>query len=133
MSQNRVQFLSAKWFAQIPVHARLQALFAFAGQRVRRESNDAGTILRTPPPMNFPARFPTVQLRHLHIEQEHVVVAALKSLQHLAPVYGKIGLVAGIQQDQSSNLPINLVIVRQQDAQGFQSRLGACFGRGRLL
>ena len=79
-------------------------------------------------------RFVAVHHRHLHIHQDGVVIALLRPAHHVhrvGAVRGGFHLEASLLQDHLGNLPVQLVVLHQQDPLPAKIRLGP--GGGLLL
>ncbi len=107
-------------FADVVGHPRSQTPLLLTFERVGRERDDRDgkcilhhESLALP---NLTSRGKPVHFRHLAVHQNQVVMRAANRIDGLTSVADGVALVAGMGQDLESNLLVNLVVFRQQDA-----------------
>ena len=71
-----------------------------------------------------------VHPRHLHVHEDHVVVASLDFLHRLLAVVGEVDLVAELAQESGRHLPVGGDVIDHQDPQSPPGARGAVASAG---
>jgi hypothetical protein len=110
------QLLDADRLGHVVVHARRHAQLAVAFHGVGGHGDDPGPVPR-PAPVDLARGLEAVQLRHLHVHENHVVRLPLDGRDRLQPIGGDVGAIAHLGEEPGSDLLVHHVVLGEEDAQ----------------
>src|SRR5829696_8419725 len=105
--QRASQLLGADRLGEVVVHPRREALVAVALHGVRRHRDDPRSVARPAALADLPRGLEAVKLGHLNVHEHDVVPLALEGIEHLAPVFDDVGVVAEPSEQREGQLPVD--------------------------
>jgi hypothetical protein len=114
-SDRRGDFVHLHGLRNVIVHACGNAKFAVTLHGIRRGRDDSGLAVRGKHLADLPRGLVAVHVRHLHIHQHKIIMAALQRDDRRETVRDGVRAVAEPSEETQRDLLVHGVVLRQQD------------------
>jgi len=101
-------------FAEVVVHAGLEASVSVGRRGARREGHNNG-LWKIGPAANGRGGLETTHQRHVEVHQNDVVRRMRQRIQHLHPVHGEIGWIPDSVEHAKGYFLVDFVVFRKQN------------------